>query len=504
MDMINGLLSGFQSLLHPEVLFYCFVGVFIGTLVGVLPGIGPIGAMSILLPSTYGISPASSVIMLAGIYYGAMYGGSTTSILVNIPGEAASVVTCLDGYQMARQGRAGPALGISAMGSFIGGTFAIVALMFLSFPLADVAVKFGAPEFFSVMVLAMTLLTYLASGSTLNAMLMIVVGLILGCVGMDPIAGIPRFAFGSTTLLDGVGLVPVAMGLFGISEVLTNVGVVQERSILDAKIKNLLPNLQDWKRSIGPIWRGSIMGFLLGILPGGGAVTSTFLSYTAEKKLSKNPEEFGKGAIEGVAGPETANNAAAGGSFVTMMALGIPPNAIMAILLAALIVHGVTPGPLLMSQHPEIFWGVIASMYVGNIMLVILNLPLIGLWVKILKVPYRMLMPLILLCCLIGAYSTGNNAMDVVIMIIFGVVGYVLRKAGYELAPLILALVLGPLMETNFRNSLTLSDGSLLIFLTRPISVSFLAISALLLLSTGFSSYKKTKTRIIEETGSGD
>jgi putative tricarboxylic transport membrane protein len=504
MDMINGLLSGFQSLLHPEVLFYCFVGVFIGTLVGVLPGIGPIGAMSILLPSTYGISPASSIIMLAGIYYGAMYGGSTTSILVNIPGEAASVVTCLDGYQMARQGRAGPALGISAMGSFIGGTFAIVALMFLSFPLADVAVKFGAPEFFSVMVLAMTLLTYLASGSTLNAMLMIVVGLILGCVGMDPIAGIPRFAFGSTTLLDGVGLVPVAMGLFGISEVLTNVGVVQERSILDAKIKNLLPNLQDWKRSIGPIWRGSIMGFLLGILPGGGAVTSTFLSYTAEKKLSKNPEKFGKGAIEGVAGPETANNAAAGGSFVTMMALGIPPNAIMAILLAALIVHGVTPGPLLMSQHPEIFWGVIASMYVGNIMLVILNLPLIGLWVKILKVPYRMLMPLILLCCLIGAYSTGNNAMDVVIMIIFGVVGYVLRKAGYELAPLILALVLGPLMETNFRNSLTLSDGSLLIFLTRPISVSFLAISALLLLSTGFSSYKKTKTRIIEEAGSGD
>jgi putative tricarboxylic transport membrane protein len=504
MDMINGLLSGFQSLLHPEVLFYCFAGVFVGTLVGVLPGIGPIGAMSILLPSTYGISPTSSVIMLAGIYYGAMYGGSTTSILVNIPGEAASVVTCLDGYQMARKGRAGPALGISAMGSFIGGTFAIVALMFLSFPLADAAVKFGAPEFFSVMVLAMTLLTYLASGSTINALLMIVVGLILGCVGMDPIAGIPRFAFGSTTLLDGVGLVPVAMGLFGISEVLTNVGVVQERRILDAKIKNLFPNLEDWKRSIGPIWRGSIMGFFLGILPGGGAITSTFLSYTAEKKLSKNPEEFGKGAIEGVAGPETANNAAAGGSFVTMMALGIPPNAIMAILLAALIVHGVTPGPLLMSQHPEIFWGVIASMYMGNIMLVILNLPLLGLWVKILKVPYRMLMPLILLCCLIGAYSTGNNAMDVVIMIIFGVVGYVLRKIGYELAPLILALILGPLMETNFRNSLTLSDGSLLIFLTRPISVTFLAISALLLLSTGFSSYKKTKARIIKEAGRGD
>ncbi len=501
MDVIHGLIAGFQSIFHPDILFYCFIGVFVGTLVGVLPGIGPIGAMSILLPSTYGISPAASIIMLAGIYYGAMYGGSTTSILVNIPGEAASVVTCLDGYQMARQGRAGPALGISAMGSFIGGTFAIVALMFLSFPLADAAVKFGAPEFFSVMVLAMTLLTYLASGSTFNAILMVLVGLILGCVGMDPISGIPRFAFGSTTLLDGVGLVPVAMGLFGVSEVLMNIGAPQDRTVLNAKIKNLLPSRQDWKRSIGPIWRGSIMGFFLGILPGGGAVMSTFLSYTTEKKLSKDPEKFGKGAIEGVAGPETANNAAAGGSFVPMMALGIPPNAIMALLLAALIIHGVTPGPLLMSQHPEVFWGVIASMYVGNIMLVFLNLPLVGLWVKILKVPYRMLMPLILLCCLIGAYSTNNNAMDVVIMIVFGAVGYVLRRAGYELAPLILALILGPLMETNFRNSLTLSDGSFLIFLTRPISATLLVISALLLVSTGFSAYRKTKKRIVEETG---
>jgi putative tricarboxylic transport membrane protein len=504
MDMIHGLLSGFQGLMHWDIFLYCFVGVFIGTLVGVLPGIGPIGAMSILLPSTYGISPAASVIMLAGIYYGAMYGGSTTSILVNIPGEAASVVTCLDGYQMARKGRAGPALGISAMGSFIGGTFAIIALMFLSFPLADVAVKFGAPEYFSVMILAMTLLTYMASGSTLNALLMIVIGLILGCVGMDPISGVPRFYFGSTSLLDGVGLVPVAMGLFGITEVLTNVGVPGERSVLNTKIKNLLPNWEDWKRSIGPICRGSIMGFFLGILPGGGAVMSTFLSYTTEKKLSKHPEQFGKGAIEGVAGPETANNAAAGGAFVPMMALGIPPNAIMALLLAALIIHGVTPGPLLMKQHPEIFWGVIASMYLGNIMLVILNLPLVGLWVKVLKIPYRMLMPLILLCCLIGAYSTSSNAIDVVIMIIFGAVGYILRKAGYELAPLILALILGPMMETNFRNSLTMSDGSLMIFFTRPISVACLIISALLLLSTSFSAYKKAKTRIVEETGGGE
>jgi putative tricarboxylic transport membrane protein len=504
MDMIYGLLSGFQSILHPDVLFYCFVGVFIGTLVGVLPGIGPIGAMSMLLPATYGLSPTASVIMLAGIYYGAMYGGSTTSILVNIPGEAASVVTCLDGYEMAKKGRAGPALGISAMGSFIGGTIAIIGLMFLSFPLADAALKFGPPEFFSVMVLAMTLLAYMTSGSIVNAIVMILTGLALGCVGMDPVSGIPRFYFGSTTLLDGIGVVPAAMGLFGISEVFNNMGLAEERSILKAKIKNLLPNRDDWKKSIGSICRGSVMGFFLGIIPGGGAIMSTFLSYTMEKKLSKHPEEFGKGAIAGVAGPETANNAAAGGAFVPMMALGIPPNAIMALLLAALIIHGVTPGPLLMKEHPEIFWGVIASMYMGNFLLLVLNLPLVGLWVKILKVPYRMLMPLILLCCLIGAYATNSNVMDIVVMIIFGIVGYVLRKAGYEVAPLILALVLGPLMEKNFRNSLTISDGSILIFFTRPISITFLIISVLLLLSTGFSSYRKTKTRIAEETGGDD
>jgi putative tricarboxylic transport membrane protein len=501
MDIVSGLLSGFQSILHPDVLFYCFAGVFIGTLVGVLPGIGPVGAMSILLPSTFGLSPAASVIMLAGIYYGAMYGGSTTSILVNIPGEAASVVTCLDGYQMARQGRAGPALGISALGSFIGGTFAVVALMFLVFPLADTALRFGPPEFFAVMCLAMTLLTYLTSGSVVNAVLMVLVGLILGSVGMDPISGIPRFYFGSSTLLDGIGLVPVVMGLFGISEVLTNIDNPEERSILKTKIKNLLPTLQDWKSSIGPIWRGSVMGFLLGILPGGGAVMSTFLSYTTEKRLSRRPDEFGKGAIEGVAGPETANNAAAGGAFVPMLALGIPPNPIMALLLGALIIHGITPGPLLLSQHPEVFWGVIASMYMGNVMLLFLNLPLVGLWVKILKMPYRMLMPLILLCCLIGSYATNNNSVDVVIMIVFGVVGYVLRKAGYELAPLALALVLGPMMETNFRNSLIMSDGSLTIFLTRPISVTVLIISVLLFLSTGFSTYRKAKARVIEEAG---
>jgi putative tricarboxylic transport membrane protein len=504
MDILGGLLVGFQNLFHFNVFFYCFVGVFIGTLVGVLPGIGPIGAMSILLPSTFGLSPTASVVMLAGIYYGAMYGGSTTSILVNIPGEAASVVTCLDGYQMARKGKAGPALGISALGSFIGGTIAIIGLMFLVFPLAATAVKFGPAELFAVICLSMTLLTYLSAGSVLNSLIMIFFGLIIGCVGMDPIEALPRFHFGSAALLDGVGLVPVVMGLFGVSEVLININHPEERIILKTAIKHLLPDLADWKRSIGPILRGSVIGFFMGILPGGGAVMSTFLSYTAEKKLSKHPEEFGKGAIEGVAGPETANNAAAGGAFVPMMAFGIPSNPVMALLLSALIIHGINPGPLLMTQHSDIFWGVIASMYMGNIMLLILNLPLIGMWIKVLKVPYRMLMPLILLCCLIGSYAAGSSTTDIIIMVIFGIIGYTLRNNGYEAAPFVLAMILGPLMEKNFRNALIISDGSFMIFLTKPIAAVVLAISVLILLSTGLSSYKKTKTRIINEAGTGE
>ena len=499
MSFLAEFISGFNVILHPLNLLYCFIGVFIGTLIGVLPGIGPVGTMSILLPVTFGMSPVAAIIMLAGIYYGAMYGGSTTSILVNIPGEAASVVTCLDGYQMARRGRAGPALGISALGSFIGGTFSIVALMFLVFPLAQAALKFGPPEYFSLVCMSMTVLVYLAKGSVVKAIIMILVGLVLSTVGIDLISGMPRFAFGSSTLTDGLGLVPVAMGLFGIAEVLTNLEGPSERSVLQAKIKNLLPNLEDWKRSAGPIARGSVLGFLLGILPGGGAVISSFLSYTIEKKISKHPEEFGKGAIEGVAGPETANNAGAGGSFVPLLALGIPPNVVMALLLGALMVHGVTPGPLLISQHPEVFWGTIASMYVGNIMLVLLNLPLIGLWVKVLKVPYRILMPLILLFCLIGSYSLNNNIWDVVIMIIFGIAGYILRKFEYEEAPMLLAFILGPLIETNFRQSLIMSDGKLSIFATRPISAVALVISVLLFISTGLSYYRKAKAVIPEE-----
>jgi len=498
MDTLSGLAVGFQTVLQPINLLFCFVGVFIGTLIGVLPGIGPIGAMSVLLPTTFGISPAAAVIMLGGIYYGAMYGGSTTSILVNIPGEAASVVTCLDGYQMARRGRAGPALGISALASFVGGTFSIIALMFLVLPLNQVALRFGPPEYFSLICMAMTFVTYVASKSMIKSIIMILVGMMLGTVGMDSFTATHRFTFGSASLSDGIGLIPVAMGLFGISEVLMNLRQTGARSILNAKLKNLLPNLDDWKRSIAPIIRGSFIGFFLGILPGGGAVLASFVSYSVEKKVSKHPETFGHGAIEGVAGPETANNAGAGGSFVPLLAMGIPTTPTMGLLLAALIIHGVTPGPLMFGQHPEIFWGVIASMYIGNVMLLILNLPLIGLWVKLLKVPYRILMPLILLFCLIGAYSVNNNPVDVITVIIFGIVGYVLRRYDYEGAPLILAFLLGPMLETALRRSLIISGGKFSIFVHSPISAVLLSVSALLFISAGFSAYGKAKTKLAE------
>jgi putative tricarboxylic transport membrane protein len=499
MDILSGFLSGFHTVLQPGNFFYCFMGVFIGTLVGVLPGIGPVGAMSILLPATFSLPPVSAIILFAGIYYGAMYGGSTTSILVNIPGEAASVVTCLDGYQMARRGRAGPALGIAAFGSFIGGTFSLIALMFLVFPLARAALKFGPPEYFSLVCMSMTVLVYLAKGSVLNAIIMILVGIFLSTVGVDLFSGAQRFTFGSIILADGVGLVPLAMGLFGISEVLTNLQGPVERIIFKTEIKNLLPNLKDWKDSTGAIIRGSVIGFFLGILPGAGALISSFISYTVEKKISKHPEEFGKGAIAGVAGPETANNAATGGAFVPLLAMGIPPNVVMAILLGALMIHGIVPGPRLITQHPEIFWGTIASMYIGNVALLLLNLPLIGLWVKLLKVPYRILMPLILLFCLIGSYSVNNSVVEVIIMIIFGFVGYILRKFDYEEAPLVLAFILGPMLENNFRQSLIMSDGRLSIFVQRPISAAALIISVLLLISTGLSFYRKAKDKAIVE-----
>jgi len=483
MDLLNYLGIGFSVALQPVNLFYCFVGVFIGTLVGVLPGIGPVGAMSLLLPTTFKATPEAAIIMLAGIYYGAMYGGSTTSILVNIPGEAASVVTCLDGYQMARQGRAGPALGIAAFGSFIAGTLSILGLMLLAPPLSKFALRFGPPEYFTLMVLGLTILIYLAHGSMSKALIMAAFGIILGLVGLDSINARPRFTFGKMELIDGVGLVPVVMGLFGVSEVLLNIEQVVRRDVLKTRVKGLLPTAKDWKDSTGPIARGSLLGFFLGILPGGGAVISSFISYAVEKRISKHPERFGTGAIEGVAGPESANNAATGGAFIPLMTLGIPPNVIMAMLLGAFMIHGVTPGPLMMKQNPGIFWGVIVSMYIGNIMLLILNLPLITIWVQVLKVPYKILFPLILLFCLIGVYSVNNVVFDIYLMLIFGIMGYLMKKFGYEGAPLVLAFVLGPLMENNLRKSLIISQGDFSIFFVRPLAAASLILALFLLIS---------------------
>ena len=483
MEILNNIFYGFSVAFIPANILYCFIGVFIGTLIGVLPGIGPVGAMSILLPVTAQIPPISSIIMLAGIYYGSMYGGSTTSILVNIPGEAASVVTCLDGYQMAKQGRAGPALGIAAFGSFIAGTLSVVGLAFLAPPLGEWALKFGPPEYFSVMVLGMTMLIYLASGSIPKAMMMALVGVLVASVGMDATSATQRFTLGILELNDGIGLIPLAMGLFGISEVLINVEQGLRRELAKERIKGLLPTRQDWKDSTGPIARGSLLGFLFGILPGGGGVTSSFVSYAVEKRVSRHPEKFGKGAIEGVAGPESANNAATGGGFVPLLTLGIPSNPAMAMLLGALLIHGMQPGPLLMQKQPDLFWGVVTSMYVGNGMLLLLNLPMIGIWVQVLKIPYRILFPLILLFCLIGAYSINNSVADVLIMIFFGIVGYLMRKFEYEGAPLILAYVLGPMLEISLRQSLTISSGSFAIFFTRPIAAGGMVLAILLILS---------------------
>jgi len=481
MELLNYLFLGFSVVFEPMNLFYCFTGVLVGTLVGVLPGLGPVAAMSLLLPATFHSTPVASIIMLAGIYYGAMYGGSTTSILVNIPGEAASVMTCLDGYQMARQGRAGPALGISAFGSFIAGTIGIIGMMLISPPLVNFALKFGPPEYFSLMVLGLMVLTFLTSASMVRALMMATFGLMVGTIGLDNISGLARFTFNIPELLDGVGLVPVVMGLFGISEVLLNLELKTTREVFTTKLKGLLPTLDDWARSIWAILRGTLLGFFLGILPGGGAVIASFVSYAVEKRVSKNPEKFGKGAIEGVAAPEAANNAAAQGAFIPLLTLGIPSNVVMALLLGALIVHGVTPGPLLLSQHPQLFWGVVASMYVGNIMLLALNLPLIGMWVQLLKVPYAILFPIIILFCLIGSYSINNSATDVAIMLVFGVMGYLMKKISLEAAPMVLAFVLGPMMETALRQSLIKSRGSFSIFFTRPISATCLIIAIALM-----------------------
>ena len=498
--MLASVAQGFGVALQPINLLYCFIGVFIGTLVGVLPGIGPVAAMSLLLPVTLAGTPESGIIMMAGIYYGSMYGGSTTSILVNIPGEAASVVTCLDGHQMARQGRAGPALGIAALGSFIAGTFAILALMLIAPRLARAAVAFGPADYFSLMVLGMVVLAFLTQGSMAKSLLMACFGATLGLVGLDSITAQPRLTFDRLELIDGLGLVPIVMGLFGIAEVLSNVERSVSRSIVESRISQLWPSKADWKASAGPLGRGTLLGFFLGILPGGGAVISSFASYALEKRLSKTPERFGKGAIEGVAGPEAANNAAASGAFIPLMTLGIPPNVVMALLLGAFVIHGLQPGPLLITQNPGLFWGIVASMYIGNAMLLVLNLPLIGMWVQLLRMPYNVLFPLIVLFCVVGVYCSGNNVFDVYVMILFGVIGYLMRKFGYEAAPLVLAFVLGPMLENNLRKALILSHGELATFLERPISATCLGVAAAVLIAPLLPALRRRRARIAVET----
>jgi putative tricarboxylic transport membrane protein len=498
-DILSSVAQGLAVALLPINLLYCFIGVFIGTLVGVLPGIGPVTAMSLLLPVTLSGKPEAGIIMMAGIYYGSMYGGSTTSILVNIPGEATSVVTCLDGHQMALQGRAGPALGMAAMASFIAGTLAVVGLMLVAPSLARVAVAFGPAEYFSLMVLGLVVLTFLTQGSMLKSLMMACVGTVFGLIGLDSINAQARLTFGRMELYDGIGLIPVVMGLFGVAEVLSNIERPIQRSIVSQKIRNLLPTRADWKASAGPIGRGTVLGFFLGIIPGGGAVIASFASYALEKRVSKTPERFGQGAIEGVAGPEAANNSAAGGAFIPLLTLGIPPNVVMALLLGAFVIHGLQPGPLLMTQNPGLFWGVIASMYIGNAMLLVLNLPLIGMWVQLLRLPYNVLFPLILLFSIVGVYASGNNVFDVAVMMAFGVLGYLMRKVGYEAAPLVLAFVLGPMLENNLRKALILSQGELATFVERPISAACLALAAALLVAPLIPALRRRRERVAVE-----
>ena len=496
MDLLNYLLLGFQVCLQPANLFLAFMGCLIGTLVGVLPGLGPAAAISLLLPTSFHLTPVGGIILLAGIYYGSMYGGSTTSILVNIPGEAASVVTCLDGYEMAKQGRAGPALGIAAIGSFIAGTAGVVGLMLVAPPLAEMALKFGPPEYTTLMILGLVVVTFLVKGSMAKALLMVAFGMFLSTIGLDAVSGVARFSFGMVELMDGIGMVPVVMGLFGISEVLINLEKTFGREILKGEIKDYLPTKEDWRKSAMPILRGSVLGFFLGILPGGGAVLGSFVSYAVEKRISKHPEKFGTGVIEGVAGPEAANNSATAGAFIPLLTLGIPSNVVMAILLGAMMIHGISPGPNLIHEHPQVFWGVIISMYIGNVMLLVLNLPLIGMWVQVLKVPYKFLFPLILLFCLIGAYSLNFATFDILIMIVFGVIGYLMKKTDYEGAPLILALVLGNLFENAARQSLMLSDGSFRIFFNRPIAAVFILVAIALLVIPILPGLKKRRPAV--------
>jgi putative tricarboxylic transport membrane protein len=496
---MENLLLGFEVALAPHNLLFAGIGAILGTAIGVLPGLGPPATIAMLLPLSYGMEPVSAVILLAGIYYGAMYGGSITSILLNIPGEAGSVVTCLDGYAMARQGRAGAALGMSAIASFVAGTLSIVGLTLLSPVLAQFALRFGPPENFALVLLGLYMAVYLSHGSIVKGLITGALGLLLGCIGLDPVNGVPRYTFGELRLMDGLDFVVVAMGLFGIAEVLTNLDTPENRSVLGAKISGLLPNRADWRRSYGAVMRGSLIGFLVGVLPGGGAVISSFVAYGVEKRVSRRPEEFGSGAIEGVASPEAANNAASTSSFIPLLTLGIPGNASIAMILAALMIHGVRPGPQMITDHPDIFWGVAASMYVGNLMLLALNLPLVFIWVKLLKVPYHYLAPLIVTICIVGAFSVHYAIFDVGLMIFFGVVGYFMRKADLPAAPLILALILGPMLERTLQQSLLTSGGDPMIFLQHPISATLLAATAILMLMPLFGVFRRLRKTALQD-----
>jgi putative tricarboxylic transport membrane protein len=483
-ESLQHLAGGFAVATTLDNLFYCLAGAVVGTLVGVLPGLGPIAGIALLIPATFGLDATSAIIMLAGIYYGAMYGGSTTSVLINVPGETASVITCLDGYQMARQGRAGPALAMCAIGSFVAGTVGLFGLVFLAPPLADAALAFGPPEFFSLMVFGFIVLSNVTGSSLLKALMMAVVGLIIGTVGLDPVSGLARFTFGVTPLLGGVEFVAVAIGLFGIGEVLQNVEQPMERleqRVTVPRFRELYPSLADLKASALPILRGSGLGFGVGLVPGPAPVIATYSSYMVEKRLSDHPDAFGKGAIEGVAGPESANNAACQSAFIPLFVLGIPFAPPTAILLGAFLIHGVTPGPGLIGEHPALFWGVIASMYIGNFILLLLNLPFVPLFANILRVPKKVLLPLVVLFCLTGMYTVNNSIFDVWTMLVFGGLGYLMRHWAYEAAPLLLALVLGPKLEVAFRQSLMISHGDFGVFLQRPISLAFLLATLLFL-----------------------
>jgi putative tricarboxylic transport membrane protein len=494
LGMFQGLGNGFSIAFTLTNLTFAFIGAVLGTVVGILPGLGPSATISLLLPVSFKIgSPVTSIIMMAGIFYGAMYGGSTTSILVNIPGEAASVVTCIDGYQMAKKGRAGPALGIAAIGSFIAGTIGVIGLTFVAPPLAEFALKFGPPEYFALTLLGLLMATMLGEGSIIKGLIMVVMGLLLGSVGLDPISGAIRFTWGINMLQEGIDFVTLAMGMFGMGEIFINLEKAIKTELVTRKVDHLWPTLKDWADSKWAVIRGSFIGFFIGILPGGGAVISSLVSYAVEKRISKTPEEFGKGAIQGVAGPESANNAAASASFIPLLTLGIPGNAAIAMIFAALLIQGVQPGPFLITEKPDIFWGVVASMYIGNVMLLILNLPMVGLWVQLLRVPYSILAPIIVLFCCVGVYSLRNTVFDIYVMGIFGVIGYIMRKVRLDPGPMILAFVLGPILERAIRQALLISAGSPLIFFTRPISGTLMGFLILFIVIQIFFSLRGKK-----------